>query len=246
MLLPSGETLPLRRAVACGPIGSAKIQEEEWRLVAHSRGYEVSTLGRVRRAGRMLNPCPNTDGYPIVDVWFEDKTHKRRGVHALVCEAFIGPRPAGHECCHNNGIRHDNRLANLRYATHAENELDKLQHGTRARGTSHPSAKLSYEKAAEIRRLHAEGETIYALAKKFGVHKSTLQSLVKGITWVRPEQTAYNPASDLTETTRVSCLERARVGSPVEPLAPGTDIVCPPPVSGALINTPVHGETYAG
>jgi hypothetical protein len=57
---------------------------------------------------------------------------------------------------------------------------------------------------------------------------------------------AHNPASDLTETTSVSCLERARVGSPVDPTAPGTDIVCPPPVPGALINTPVHGETYAG
>jgi hypothetical protein len=52
---------------------------------------------------------------------------------------------------------------------------------------------------------------------------------------------ADNPASDLTETTRVFCLERARVGSPVDPTAPATTN-CPPLVAGIFSDFPVHGH----
>ena len=55
---------------------------------------------------------------------------------------------------------------------------------------------------------------------------------------------ADNPASDLTETTRVFCLERARVGSPVDPLAPGMASLSPPPVPGALSFVFPHTEDY--
>lgn len=57
---------------------------------------------------------------------------------------------------------------------------------------------------------------------------------------------ARNEASDLTETTRVSCLERARVGSPVDPTAPAPAASLTPRKAGvgAFINSPVHGEAF--
>lgn len=51
-------------------------------------------------------------------------------VHRLVMAAFVGPCPDGIEVCHNNGNPADNRLSNLRYGTHSENQLDQVKHKT--------------------------------------------------------------------------------------------------------------------
>lgn len=156
---------------------------EEWRPIAGSRGYEVSDQGRVRRGDRMLKPSLYSTGYLMVDVYKSDGTHRRHGVHALVCEAFIGPRPPMHESCHVNGVRTDNRLANLRYGTRKDNMRDQYRHGTRICGDRHPRAKLSYEKADVIRKCHAGGQSIRSLAAAFRVDKRAVQNLLRGKTW---------------------------------------------------------------
>jgi hypothetical protein len=52
-----------------------------------------------------------------------------RYLHHLVAEIAYGPRPSGLECCHNDGDRFNNDCQNLRWDTHAANELDKRAHG---------------------------------------------------------------------------------------------------------------------
>jgi hypothetical protein len=59
-------------------------------------------------------------------------------VHHLVLEAFVGPRPAGHEAAHGDGDKTNNALANLRWATPKENAADRYRHGTVLFGTRHP------------------------------------------------------------------------------------------------------------
>jgi hypothetical protein len=44
--------------------------------------------------------------------------------------AHVGPRPDGMQVCHNNGLRTDNRLSNLRYDTASGNMRDRILHGT--------------------------------------------------------------------------------------------------------------------
>ena len=50
-------------------------------------------------------------------------------IHRLVLEAFVGPCPEGMETCHNNGVRTDNRLENLRWDTSSANNDDIVKHG---------------------------------------------------------------------------------------------------------------------
>lgn len=129
---------------------------EQWRPVSGYVGsYEVSSLGRVRsldrriecrngssfrRRGVLLNPSEHTPGgyrqVKLPNVESSNASAQRTAfVHALVLTAFVGPRPGPEiEARHLNGIRSDNRLANLTWGTASENAYDRVRHGT------HPNA----------------------------------------------------------------------------------------------------------
>jgi hypothetical protein len=91
---------------------------EVWRVVARAPLYEVSSHGRVRRiGGRVLRDQPSGAGYR--------KVHLGRRcqalVHALVAEAFHGPRPPGHDVDHKDWDRTHNHASNLRWLPAPEN-----------------------------------------------------------------------------------------------------------------------------
>jgi len=107
----------------------------------------------------------------------------QRQVHILVLEAFVGLRPQGTETRHLNGIPDDNRLVNLRWGTPTENRADTLLHGTLRRGTGKPNAKLTDASVKDIRAARATGAAINALARQYGVNRTTIQQLFDGRTW---------------------------------------------------------------
>ena len=118
---------------------------EQWKPVNGYEGiYEVSSHGRVRSLDRTVNYSSgqvrrlkgkvrrtplNQDGYPRVNLSHQGKD-KTRYVHSLVAEAFIGACPEGMEVCHSDGNKTNNHVANLRFGTSSDNELDKVRHGT--------------------------------------------------------------------------------------------------------------------
>lgn len=59
-------------------------------------------------------------------------------VHRLILLAFVGPAPAGTECCHYNGIHADNRPSNLRWGTRLDNVHDAIRHGRHGRKKARP------------------------------------------------------------------------------------------------------------
>lgn len=115
---------------------------ERWAKVPDYPHYEVSDLGRVRSIdyirynnggtflyrGRILKTSTVKDGHLRVPL-SKDGRQRKFLVHRLVLAAFVGPAPEGHEGCHNNGNPADNRLANLRWDTSHENQLDTVRHG---------------------------------------------------------------------------------------------------------------------
>lgn len=106
-----------------------------WRSVVNYEGiYEVSDQGQVRRVADLVLMTQRINWrWPR---WFvrltKDGVRSVQSVHVLVAEAFLGPRPEGHEVCHNDGDRDNNCLTNLRYDTHSGNMLDAVSHGTHA------------------------------------------------------------------------------------------------------------------
>src|SRR4051812_25448733 len=100
--------------------------------------YEVSDLGRVRRLSvasehvRKIHPKRDyspklmksviNNGYHYVTLCGPGKDYVRLGVHCLVLETFVGPRPRGAYGCHNDGNKSNNALSNLRWDTPKSNQ----------------------------------------------------------------------------------------------------------------------------
>lgn len=107
----------------------------EWRKIADGV-YEVSDDGCVRRvvagkgarAGWPIKQSIATTGYPVVSICIGGK-RKVIHIHALVAEAFIGPRPHGLMVNHKDGDKANNHLGNLEYVTRAENTRHAYQLG---------------------------------------------------------------------------------------------------------------------
>lgn len=102
-----------------------------------------------------------------------------------ICEKFNGPAPTdAHEAAHLCGKGH---LAcihplHLAWKTHAENEADKLIHGTHHRGERCPTAKLTERDVKEIRSL--KGSMLgREVADLYGVTRWTVFDIWKRHIW---------------------------------------------------------------
>lgn len=175
---------------------------EEWRPVPGWEGYyEVSSHGRVRSLdrivrvvrrgrsfarnlrGRVLKPCAAT-GYETV-LLCRYGTHNHRAVHWLVLETFVGPRPEGYNGCHNNGVKTDNYLSNLRWDTPVGNMADKVKHGTvwRAKGSLNGYSKLTESDIPGIRDLRAAGWSYEAIGVKYRIDRTAISLIIRGKRW---------------------------------------------------------------
>lgn len=102
---------------------------EFWLPVANCPRYSVSNLGRVRGPMGLLKPMPDGYGYVRVSVFNVDKKHLTKKIHRLVAEAFM-PNPDNKpQVNHLNGVKTDNRVSNLEWATAAENHHHALDTG---------------------------------------------------------------------------------------------------------------------
>lgn len=180
----------LHDARARRKLHGVEVMPEIWRRVPGHKGYEVSSLGKVRstdrivlcsgtvkglyqsrKIGRVLKPGRKTCGHMSVVLGRSAGSHS---VHALVMSAFVGPRPTGCEIRHKNGNPADNRLVNLEYSSRSRNGQDKKWHAGQS------TYKLNPEQAASIIRRLQQGARGNSLAEEFGVSESTISAIKHG------------------------------------------------------------------
>ena len=149
--------------------------------------YEVSNLGRVRRVtpsrgtsvGKILKTPPDRAGYLVVNLG-----GRKRKLHHVVLESFVGPRPRGCEARHLDDDRRNNALTNLAWGSHGENYSDRVRNGGGNHGSRHGMAKLTEEAVMEIRRSYVPKVVTYkALAERYGVCAYTVLNVVRRKGW---------------------------------------------------------------
>lgn len=170
---------------------------EIWKpVIGYETLYEVSNHGHMRtfpklagaRGGKTrLLPAKDMKlrldktGRPIVVLW---KNREKRLVRvcSLVAEAFIGPRPAGREVCHNDGDATHNHHTNLRYDTHRQNCRDRIAHGVQPRGEEVRQAKLTAHDVSAIRSMLGAVPQ-HVIAARFGVSQASISRIATETTW---------------------------------------------------------------
>lgn len=110
---------------------------------------------------------------------------RHRKVSRLVCATFHGPAPSPrHHAAHLNGDSLDNRPQNLTWKAPAENEADKVLHGTSNRGERQGLSKLTTDRVREIRQLYrAGGIKQKELAERYGVAQPQISAIVNRKQW---------------------------------------------------------------
>lgn len=106
--------------------------------------------GRVYRGNRRLTARPHpTKRLLLVRVYRADGRPTERGLAALVCEAFHGPRPKGHDVRYKDGNHLNVSAHNLEW---------------RVRG------RLTLEQRAELREAYCSGKgTVRSIAARFNI-----------------------------------------------------------------------------
>lgn len=163
---------------------------ENWKAFPLNPIYEISDAGGVRRvmAGATRVPGPvkggtDTNGYRRVKLMMPDGSKKIWKVHRLVAITHLPPgRPDQTEVAHGDGVRTNNHVSNLRWATRAENAKDVRIHGTQ-RGTRNGRSKLNDETARQVLEARKSGMSGPAVGRKFGIGSTTVYEIEQGKKW---------------------------------------------------------------
>lgn len=149
----------------------------------HAYGFGIDPEAGVI-LGKMGRPVgrPNDDGYVLVI----DGRRKEHRAHRLIWEAVHGPIPDGLEPNHKNGVKTDNRIANLELVTRAQNVRHAFATGLTSRKKGDPYRKLTVEAVREIR---TGDDSLRVLARRYGVSVPAICAVRKWRTWkhVRPD-----------------------------------------------------------
>lgn len=110
---------------------------------------------------------------------------KHEYVHRVAYREYVGPIPDGLCVLHHCDVRHCVNPHHLWLGTHTDNMLDMQAKGRQRyfKGSALPIAKLTEADIPEIRALLADGIGLGAIAKRYGVNKSTIAHIRYGKTW---------------------------------------------------------------
>jgi len=160
----------------------------DWRNVPGFPSYEVSNTGVVRRSepvrnsrvGKVMKHSFDRNGYITVSLRKGGRSH-RLFVHRLVALAFLGtPKGTRMHVAHWDGVKTNNNLANLRWASPKENCRDSKRLGTARAGLP----KLTPFDVDQIRKARSRNAPYAVIASLYGVSEEHVRRIVNRRVWV--------------------------------------------------------------
>ncbi len=121
------------------------------------------------------------NGYGMLK--FEGKTQTASRVMCILEHG--PPEDPKHEAAHNCGKGNEGCVnpRHLRWASHADNQRDRLDHGTHNRGGQRRSNhQMTEDTVVEIRRRRADGERFTEIAASLGLNADAVRAAANGRT----------------------------------------------------------------
>jgi len=167
---------------------------ETWKIIPSYPYYSASSFGKIKRnAGtlrcpkdRILKQMNNPRGYLCVGLLRPNTKQRPLMAHRVIIEAFIGEAPTSkHEVNHLNGIKTDNRIDNLEWATRAENIQHAYDTGLHKHyiGENASASKLTDKDVIDILNRIANREYRKDIAHFYGISTKTISDIVCGDHW---------------------------------------------------------------
>lgn len=156
---------------------------------AISSNQRIKTLVASNRFGkyalkkeRIRKQYLNKEGYSQVSLYNKNNELKTYKVHRLMAWAFVKNPDNKPFVNHLNSKRHDNRPENLEWCTNSENQKHSVRFGNFPIrfGESALVSKLKEKDVFDILKSKLSKKD---LAKKYCVHKDTIENIFRGKTW---------------------------------------------------------------
>jgi hypothetical protein len=148
-----------------------------WRFIEETALRHVSDECLIWPFHRMNN------GYAPIGI---PGTRTKTTASRVVCERLHGPAPTPqHQAAHNCGKGHLGCVNpnHIEWKTPAQNQADRIIHGTSNRGARQWMSKLEPPQVYEIRRLAKAKLPQAEIAARFGIEQPTVSRIVSRGTW---------------------------------------------------------------
>lgn len=152
-------------------------------LIENTDGYYVREDGAVFGKKGILKPVLNKHGYLCVSVKFLDRGFLTVRVHRLVAKAFITNPENKPEVNHIDGVKTNNHVSNLEWATSKENQIHANKVLKRQVGESHPHVKITESQVHEVCKLMNEGYQNHDISRITGVSRDTVIKIRERTVW---------------------------------------------------------------
>ena len=153
-----------------------------WKQIDGAKRYFVSEKGEVKSIAKgkeiILKPYLSTNKCYMVNIFYDDGSHRFRTVHRLVAETFI-PNPDNlPQVNHKDENRANNSISNLEWCDGKYNSNY---------GTGHARQTMACSKPCIQKTLDGEFVAVYPSMKeaerKTGITNSTISKVCRGEKW---------------------------------------------------------------
>lgn len=153
------------------------------KYIEGSKGYYVDTEGNLHGPRKGLKPEVSNAGYLRATVRYKDGRVVKETIHRLVAMCFIENPENKPYVNHINGVKTDNRLENLEWATRSENMLHARDNRLISVGEdtyNNVYKEVDIEMACQMM---ADGARNCDVVKLLGLPKGIVSQLRNGIIW---------------------------------------------------------------